>query len=322
MGKKWRGRPKTKKNPKGPLNRKSKAGAQALTEFHLFPNLPLELRQNIWRATFAPPRQIKISEIFGNVKYAHSVKPPIAHAINQESRTETLLRYEMLRRVHFEHWLWKGPSAMANRGYIFFHPPRDSIIIESIWGLGWRHLGGARKKTLVGYYMDEVSISEHPALRDCLDKVRTLDLVYFHNKCTDPKCSNEIITNDYDTDPWTSTQKWFRSPLNLFSGLKEIRFAIWHYNEGYRPIPGLRMDIVENLVQSIRAFHAREQEKNSQFKRPDIRVHSWWSSKPRKWRKYSDVEPDQYLHSFPIKPVSEESIRKALEEQKQIDENH
>ena len=85
----------------------SAASETALTEFSLFPKLPLELSAMIWKAAMAvdfssKPFSMKTySDAFGEKR-----APPKTASINQESRGETLAVFRRLE-IHKEEW-WKG----------------------------------------------------------------------------------------------------------------------------------------------------------------------------------------------------------------------
>jgi hypothetical protein len=61
---------------------------QPLRAFQFFAKLPLELRREIWHATFSARNRLLLTR--GNLEIL-SYPPPITACINKESRTETLL---------------------------------------------------------------------------------------------------------------------------------------------------------------------------------------------------------------------------------------
>jgi hypothetical protein len=73
-----------------------------LTEFTLFPELPLELRNKIWKYTLPGPRYIEFVSMYeaGDypVSYPHckDKTPPVALHVCRESRTEALREYSEL----------------------------------------------------------------------------------------------------------------------------------------------------------------------------------------------------------------------------------
>jgi hypothetical protein len=73
---------------------------QHTSTFILFSELPLEIRQKIWRDTF--PRVTHCILLYnarsGKSDLLHQKKTPIASRINQESRTETLRNYHVLEQ--------------------------------------------------------------------------------------------------------------------------------------------------------------------------------------------------------------------------------
>ncbi|KAL3426258.1 hypothetical protein PVAG01_03049 [Phlyctema vagabunda] len=65
--------------------------------FHLFAELPIELRLKIWRFCMAGPRILKTTYETSLGQYVCSTPPPITLSINQEARAQTLRNYTYLR---------------------------------------------------------------------------------------------------------------------------------------------------------------------------------------------------------------------------------
>jgi hypothetical protein len=90
---------------------------QTLSEFTLFPKLPLELRQKIWRHTFPKGRHYS-----SDVWFLRAPEHPISSQVSRESRDETLRHYHVLK-------LPKSPSypKLIHKCF-FWNVKRDGII--------------------------------------------------------------------------------------------------------------------------------------------------------------------------------------------------
>ncbi|RDW84924.1 hypothetical protein BP6252_02514 [Coleophoma cylindrospora] len=64
--------------------------------FHLFAQLPTELRLKIWKHCLPGPRILKISYNASLREYTSSTRAPVTLSINQEARAQTLLTYNSL----------------------------------------------------------------------------------------------------------------------------------------------------------------------------------------------------------------------------------
>lgn len=98
-----------------------------LKSFARFPDLPLELRQLIWRETFPGRRIVKINS-YGTVKqnsytfhaFFSTAPIPIALSINSESRAEALRHYHPSFGMH----------SAAIPSIIYFNPSLDTLYFE------------------------------------------------------------------------------------------------------------------------------------------------------------------------------------------------
>jgi 2EXR family len=94
---------------------------QTLSEFTLFPKLPLALRQKIWRDTFPKGRNFYQNQLYDNVCLRQVPRPPISSQISPESRDETLRHYKILKLPRSS----RLPNSKPE--YIFWNPKTDSI---------------------------------------------------------------------------------------------------------------------------------------------------------------------------------------------------
>jgi hypothetical protein len=69
--------------------------SMALTEFELFPKLPLELRRKVWKMALPGPRVIEVKFVVDGRKNNHRfcAKIPVLLHVSQESRTEAMREY-------------------------------------------------------------------------------------------------------------------------------------------------------------------------------------------------------------------------------------
>jgi hypothetical protein len=107
---------------------------QPLSKFTLFPNLPLELRQKIWRATFSNLNQ-RTSRFIITDDPRRSQKPdftpPITSQVNRESRLETLRCFHILE-TNDHGWCDSKTHSWArkcDRHIIFWNP--DTCIFSA-----------------------------------------------------------------------------------------------------------------------------------------------------------------------------------------------
>ncbi|KAF8863006.1 hypothetical protein BDZ45DRAFT_686261 [Acephala macrosclerotiorum] len=108
-------------------------------KFDLFPELPVEIRLQIWRFAFPRPRHVSLDTGFGAlpdefIRWYNSWGPqlPITLRINRESRVETLRRYTILYMRDFMRW---GPIEyhdFPERPFCF-DPVRDSLRLRYCW---------------------------------------------------------------------------------------------------------------------------------------------------------------------------------------------
>jgi hypothetical protein len=99
-----------------------------MAEFTLFPNLPLELRRNIWRFAASTERIIEVR--WGHCKdYYHSSTPPpsVLHA-SRESRIEALRYYEVLEMENC--WAYMEGFGAMFRTYINYQ--RDTFYLSAL----------------------------------------------------------------------------------------------------------------------------------------------------------------------------------------------
>lgn len=94
-----------------------------ITEFALFPKLPIELRNTIWRATFPIGRRISLQGLI-DLGPGPYISTPIASRVNKESRAEFLTKYGMLMHVYSRNTL-KGRKWTFK--LVFFHPDMDIV---------------------------------------------------------------------------------------------------------------------------------------------------------------------------------------------------
>jgi hypothetical protein len=106
------------------LDRIHDMSTQPLSKFTLFPKLPLELRQKIWRATF-PQRTSRFVLVDSpNIDPKPDFTPPITALVNRESHLETLRCYHILETNDHGwcHWETHSWSRKCNRHIIFWNP--------------------------------------------------------------------------------------------------------------------------------------------------------------------------------------------------------
>ena len=94
---------------------------QTLSEFTLFPKLPLELRQKIWSEAFPKGRNFYLTQLNVSCCLRQVPRPPVSSRISRESRDETLRHYKVLKLPR--------PSRFPNSKpeCIFWNPKTDSI---------------------------------------------------------------------------------------------------------------------------------------------------------------------------------------------------
>jgi len=129
--------------------------------FTLFPKLPLELRRQIWRATFEPRHvDLSIHECNHSNRLIHeSFEPvlpyiPIALSVNRESRTEALQYYCYI----FDNYANTSLEPIELHPPVSFNPRIDSAYIADHWC--WDSVEGAYRKYLFGKllsYIDSVA---------------------------------------------------------------------------------------------------------------------------------------------------------------------
>jgi hypothetical protein len=98
---------------------------QPLSKFTLFPNLPLELRQKIWRATFSNFQRTSRFIIADDPRFSQKpdFTPPITSQVNRESRLETLRCFHILETNDHGWCDWETHSWLrkCNRHTIFWN---------------------------------------------------------------------------------------------------------------------------------------------------------------------------------------------------------
>ncbi|KAE9367539.1 hypothetical protein N431DRAFT_444673 [Stipitochalara longipes BDJ] len=103
-------------------------------DFLRFPELALEIRLQIWRATFPPPRRVYFDTIAccrdRTRAKALPADAPVSLYINQESRKETRRHYDIFRN-EYKPRCSKGP-AEARKSTTFICPERDILVLCSL----------------------------------------------------------------------------------------------------------------------------------------------------------------------------------------------
>lgn len=119
---------------------------QHLNDFQVFPELPIEIRLKIWRATFPKGRTLN----FDKVPFPCRLPPPITHRVNRESRRETFAHYQIFRLVDsHDYRLWKAAYFITSvkcpkngDGVSICISPSLDVIQVSLWLLTNRWLNG------------------------------------------------------------------------------------------------------------------------------------------------------------------------------------
>ncbi|TGO49288.1 hypothetical protein BCON_0214g00030 [Botryotinia convoluta] len=228
-----------------------------LTEFTLFPKLPLEIRIKIWRSSFesrkvslqggclgrAPPNQplpfnypfeqpAKDFFVYGPPFPAPIRQLPVAF-VNRESRTETLLHYV---RLHQDlHSPDKDGTNLKYPATIYFNPNLDIPLIYA-------------NKTQYAFNKMSVSCkrlfpSYDPRAVEILKSVRTIDIWFMGFS---------------ESDRWSYDMDSCRDALLMFENLKTIRIkdAIIHFNLDFILGPNLSFNFNPNpgSAFSVRSF--------------------------------------------------------------------
>ncbi|KAK5634587.1 hypothetical protein RRF57_010300 [Xylaria bambusicola] len=92
---------------------------QELREFHLFPNLPIEIRWMVWHYTWEP-KTVEVFEcVYGcGIVDRYTKWLPISSQVHKESRRETLMFY-------------KSAFTNAQNRYCFFNFDLDNLLNNS-----------------------------------------------------------------------------------------------------------------------------------------------------------------------------------------------
>ncbi|KAH6684705.1 hypothetical protein B0J14DRAFT_664700 [Halenospora varia] len=160
-------------------------------------------------------------------------EPPIALAVNHESRTEAESVFEKIRlvnvfRIPNDRYESLGSAAYGggdefqgiDAGYHFFNAGNDMVILPL--DLIYRPFRYGKAE----YYLEAVHL-EHP-LRNCLGNVRVLAIVQENQN--ENQRRRERITDDDDRMPRFSSGPLGSNFLSLFSGLKELRLVSQHHS--------------------------------------------------------------------------------------------
>jgi hypothetical protein len=160
--------------------------------FHPFPKIPLEIRIMIWRETFPRSRHTWAFRL-GNMSCCDILQyplPPITACINQESRSETLRKYQVLNAGLIPCHSYSNKGLLIRPQTTFWNEDRDFLCIYWSWLFS---------SSLI-YFWHSHFINDFQSFHN---SVRTLELrLYFW-----------VARIDDSED----------SHLKLFTGLREIR---------------------------------------------------------------------------------------------------
>jgi len=235
--------------------------------FPLFPKLPIELRNMIWRASFPPGRRIKVAfKLCGYLckgKYSQpqTTHPaPVTFHVNKESRAESMRHHESLFGFN---------TAGIEIAPVYFRAAVDTLMISEL--LVFDHSEGHLERLF-------------PTMR--LQNILFLEL---HNPCWvnktlyqkallthgDDRSELEKYIKNVDETGWYSILgEALLHPQSLvmqrFPNLKRLTFVVDeedmtrnHLNEEVQ---------VERCLSEIRAWYEREKELNPSVEIPEIDV--------------------------------------------------
>lgn len=270
-------------------------------QFHLFPQLPLEIRLIIWRETFPRQRQlILMNHIHGtmlrsthpsgkepSIRY-QVVPPPFALQINHESRQEVLAHYHPLSTSCAVNQPPRSQEA------ILFNPKRDSIYLS--WDECVKNPPPAVQCSEIFspnmFYQNQILEKLGSA---GLEKVETLVLGQ----------SNESY------DSLIDLSKPFPRYLQLFTGLRELRLA---RTRGSRS--PVRFRQLQQYADSILRYFRTEHAINPEVRVPvvtlwemnfDVDWH-YWMNEGRPQYASDDVKGNwkpEPNHHFKLPPVDQ-----------------
>jgi hypothetical protein len=108
---------------------------KTLTEFHRFPDLPVEVRLKIIRMLFPKGREIRLRVQYRHGEYTKGdfgFPPPITLWINKESRVETLKHYRFFSQIQ----AFQNASSIAPNPHCYcINPKLDKLSVgfQSLW---------------------------------------------------------------------------------------------------------------------------------------------------------------------------------------------
>jgi len=232
-----------------------------LTTFTKFYELPLEIRQLIWRHSFPPGRTIRLDTDWYCtccLKFQHKPTYPTTLWVNQESRAETLLFYRYYKIDDDDN------IEDIDQFYpMCFNPLRDKLYFTSY------HL-------LFGYFrvwMKEFVRNQPTAF----DKVTELAIDFGVEKVG--WCDNYGWTSELKDElrEMTNSDPAFLGPLRYFSSLETLFLVVTLEKKMSR-------EDEDECKQEIKEHFERLQADNSNFKVPEI-VMSPWNKPGRRFYK-------------------------------------
>ncbi|TKW50199.1 hypothetical protein CTA1_6563 [Colletotrichum tanaceti] len=106
-----------------------------MSEFHLFPSLPKELRLKIWRTTLAGQGRL-VTVAPGRELLACRSGLPVLSAVNRESRHEFLRLYVRLRDRPDANTMAADDVDMDVDDHVYFNPRLDTLVIGTVTKTG------------------------------------------------------------------------------------------------------------------------------------------------------------------------------------------
>jgi hypothetical protein len=214
-----------------------------LDEFHLFSNLPPELRLKIWKCMLPPPRHWYMGS-------TQSVFPPITSRINKESRRETMRHYLLV---------------------MFFKPASEGTV-ETGNGIKYR-----RQRTCLDFRKDIVCIPERYILKGSIPDDAQLKWMEEHKGFPKRVRILHIVHMRWEPKLEDRRREGLKELLKFFPNLKEIRLGrclarrpdVLSVFDALRLIGVAAMRCKNVFNETLQAEHL----KDSNFKIPIIKIH-------------------------------------------------
>jgi len=209
------------------------AALKPLSHFHLFPNLPTELRLQIWRSAFPPPRIVETRSLSSTLTnhdgpLRRAVKLPIVLKINRESREETLKHYTLIPRSQ------NGSEFQA--GVFCFNSKRDVLhIYRHPFFFGEdpvRDIGIDYQNSLNSVRMLEISISSNFEFMFSFKRIQHMFVTRLNRLekiyVTHPPWLKDFPFHWFQKGPWSVNRD-----RNSNAWIDDFREFLWEYRDNF-----------------------------------------------------------------------------------------